>query len=75
MNVVDVAAAKPAPLAFDPVRVFNRPQSAYLDGVRGLAAQIVLLHHALSYCLPGSAIAGLGGGPLGVLAFFLLSGF
>ncbi len=75
MNVAEIPGTKATRLTFDPVRVFNRSQSAYLDGVRGSAAQLVLLHHALGYCLPGSALAGLGGGPLGVLAFFLLSGF
>ncbi len=50
-------------------------QSAYLDLLRGLAAQLVLLHHTVAICLPSSGLDRLGGGALGVLVFFLLSGF
>lgn len=62
-------------LRLNPVPAFSRSQSAYLDLLRGTAAQLVLLHHAVGYCLPNSGLAELGGGALGVLTFFLLSGF
>ncbi len=55
--------------------MINKAQSAYLDMVRGLAAQLVLVHHAASYAWPGPGVADWGGGALGVLIFFLLSGF
>ena len=69
------ANIEPTGLRRDPVPGFSRSQSAYLDLLRGAAAQLVLLHHAVGYCLPGSGLASLGGGALGVLTFFLLSGF
>lgn len=47
----------------------------YLDVVRGLAAQCVLVHHAAVYFLPNSPLPQLGLGAIGVLVFFLLSGF
>ena len=58
-----------------PVTAINGAQSKYLDVVRGLAAQLVLLHHAAGYALPASGLGDLGLGALGVLTFFLLSGF
>ena len=61
--------------AFGPATVINGAQSQYLDVVRGLAAQLVLLHHAAGYALPASGLGDIGGGALGVLAFFLLLGF
>ena len=70
-----VLGGSPASPGFDPVRAFNQSQSAYLDVLRGAAAQLVLLHHAVGYCLPASGLASLGGGAVGVLTFFLLSGF
>lgn len=51
---------------------FNTAQVEYLDAVRGLAAQIVLVQHAAMLCfrdVPGQI------GNLGVVLFFLLSGF
>ena len=61
--------------AFGSATVINGAQSRYLDVIRGLAAQLVLLHHAAGYALPASGLGDVGGGALGVLAFFLLSGF
>lgn len=53
----------------------NASQSAYLDFLRGIAAQIVLLGHASILFLNGSSLyhADLQVGA--VMAFFLLSGF
>ena len=52
---------------------YSKAQTQYLDMVRGAAAQLVLLQHSANYCLsitvPGAV------GDLGVLVFFLLSGF
>ncbi len=51
----------------------NNAQATYLDGLRGFAAQLVLLGHIYSLVLfPGST---LGLGDLGVIVFFILSGF
>lgn len=61
--------------AVGPATAINGAQSQYLDVVRGLAAQLVLMHHAVGYALPASGLGDLGGGALGVLSFFLLSGF
>ncbi len=55
--------------------LFSRAQSEYLDVLRGLAAQLVLVQHAIGYSFPGSRFGELGLGALGVQMFFLLSGF
>ncbi len=54
---------------------FVAAQSAYLDALRGIAAQLVLLHHALGVSFPDRGYDRWGLGGLGVLMFFLLSGF
>jgi peptidoglycan/LPS O-acetylase OafA/YrhL len=56
-----------------PLSGFNRTQVAYLDVVRGVAAQLVLIEHCGTYFLP-FAVPGQFGN-LGVTVFFLLSGF
>jgi peptidoglycan/LPS O-acetylase OafA/YrhL len=56
-------------------KLLNPVQSDYLDVVRGGAAQLVLLQHASVYFLPQSGMDRLGLGALGVMVFFLLSGF
>ena len=53
----------------------NQAQSQYLDVLRGVAAQLVLLQHAVVYSFPASGYDQFGFGALGVLVFFLLSGF
>jgi peptidoglycan/LPS O-acetylase OafA/YrhL len=58
-----------------PALRINMAQSAYLDAIRGLAAQLVLLQHLFTACLPNSGLDGHGLGAVGVLVFFLLSGF
>lgn len=45
-----------------------------LNGVRGLAVLVVFLSHASNIYF-GGAITGWGGGQLGVMLFFVLSGF
>lgn len=69
-EVVDAAADPHAA----PVR-FTAAQSAHLDTLRGAAAQLVLLHHALSVSFPDRGYDRWGLGTIGVLMFFLLSGF
>jgi len=56
-----------------PLPAFNRAQIAYLDMVRGVAAQLVLIEHCGTYFLPFPVPGQLGN--LGVTVFFLLSGF
>ncbi len=65
----------PADRAPPPGRLLGHTQSQHLDVLRGIAAQLVLLHHTCAYFLPRSGIDQLGLGALGVLVFFLLSGF
>ena len=51
---------------------------SWLDGLRGLAAGAVVLHHALLYAVPtlgGSWSETIDFGQYGVLLFFLVSGF
>ena len=55
--------------------VLNPAQSRHLDLIRGVAAQLVLLQHAFGTVPPHPALADFRWGALGVLAFFLLSGF
>jgi peptidoglycan/LPS O-acetylase OafA/YrhL len=45
-----------------------------LHGVRGLAALLVFVSHAANVCF-GGAYLGNGGGQLGVMLFFMLSGY
>ena len=66
---------QPAVNAPPPGRLLGSTQSQHLDVLRGLAAQLVLVHHACGYFLPRSGIEQLNLGGLGVLVFFLLSGF
>jgi len=54
---------------------FSPGQSEYLDALRGVAAQLVLVQHLLATCFPASGFDDYGLGALGVLTFFLLSGF
>jgi peptidoglycan/LPS O-acetylase OafA/YrhL len=53
----------------------GKAQSEYLDLLRGLAAQMVLIQHALGLCFPDRGFEEYGLGGLGVQMFFLLSGF
>lgn len=57
-----------------PVRL-TAAQSAHLNTLRGGAAQLVLLHHALGVSFPDRGYDRWGLGSLGVLMFFLMSGF
>jgi peptidoglycan/LPS O-acetylase OafA/YrhL len=53
--------------------IMNNAQATYLDVLRGFAAQLVLVGHIYSMVLfPGKT---LGVGDLGVIVFFILSGF
>ena len=52
----------------------ERRELPVLNGIRGLAVAIVFASHASNIYFSG-AIAGWGGGQLGVMLFFLLSGF
>jgi peptidoglycan/LPS O-acetylase OafA/YrhL len=61
------------PLAL-PMRI-NAAQSGHLDLLRGVAAQMVLVQHALGLCFPDRGYEDYGLGALGVQVFFLLSGF
>lgn len=51
-----------------------RGEIPVLNGVRGLAVLVVFLAHASDIYFSG-AVAGWGGGQLGVMLFFVLSGF
>ena len=68
------AWATPAPVVY-PFLGIGPAQSQYLDLLRGLAAQMVLLQHALGLCFPDRPFEQYGLGALGVQMFFLLSGF
>ena len=48
---------------------------AQLDGLRGLAALIVVVSHYSNETLLWGGVLGKGGGQTGVMLFFLLSGF
>lgn len=61
-------------IAAGPVSM-NRLQSEYLDVARGVAAQLVLVQHAITLSFPGRGYDRSELGALGVLVFFLLSGF
>lgn len=52
----------------------RRMEIPVLNGVRGLAVLIVFLSHASNIYF-GGAVTGWGGGQLGVMLFFVLSGF
>jgi peptidoglycan/LPS O-acetylase OafA/YrhL len=52
----------------------ERRELPVLNGIRGLAVAIVFASHASNIYFAG-AITGWGGGQLGVMLFFLLSGF
>jgi peptidoglycan/LPS O-acetylase OafA/YrhL len=54
---------------------FSPAQSDHLDTLRGVAAQMVLFHHAMGASFPDSGYGNWGIGNIGVLVFFLLSGF
>lgn len=59
----------------DVVATQSRPNDIpVLNGLRGLAVLIVFASHA-SNVFYGGKITGLGGGQLGVMLFFMLSGF
>src|ERR1700726_3367243 len=60
-------AAYPAPRA--PV---HRPE---LDGLRGLAAYLVVLSHVSNKSNLWDTLFGAGGGQIGVMLFFVLSGY
>jgi peptidoglycan/LPS O-acetylase OafA/YrhL len=62
-------AASPQPLAKAPSRV---PE---LDGFRGLAILLVVTGHTLTFTLHFLQYAGLKLGEVGVLLFFVLSGY
>jgi peptidoglycan/LPS O-acetylase OafA/YrhL len=71
--------ARPVPVSSLPA---GRPRLAGLDGVRGLAALFVVLHHCWLLSYPGSDNLGapvwtswLGLGHLAVVVFIVLSGF
>lgn len=53
---------------------YKAQQIPVLNGVRGLAIFVVFLSHASNIYF-GGAITGWGGGQLGVMLFFVLSGF
>jgi len=53
----------------------NSAQRVYLDLLRGGAAMVVLLGHSAHYFWKGSALAGGAAQALGVIVFFLISGF
>ena len=46
-----------------------------LDGLRGLAAYIVVVSHLTNATALGSGLLGFGAGQIGVMLFFVLSGF
>ena len=46
-----------------------------LDGLRGLAAYIVVVSHVTNATTLGSGLLGFGAGQIGVMLFFVLSGF
>ena len=46
-----------------------------LDGLRGLAAYIVVVSHVTNATALGSGLLGFGAGQIGVMLFFVLSGF
>jgi peptidoglycan/LPS O-acetylase OafA/YrhL len=46
-----------------------------LDGLRGLAAYIVVVSHVTNATSLGSGLLGFGAGQIGVMLFFVLSGF
>lgn len=52
----------------------RRAEIPVLNGVRGLAVLVVFVSHASNMYF-GGAVAGWGGGQLGVMLFFVLSGF
>ncbi|WP_233843758.1 acyltransferase [Dyella sp. 2HG41-7] len=52
----------------------RRVEIPVLNGIRGLAVLVVFLSHASNIYF-GGIIAGWGGGQLGVMLFFVLSGF
>jgi peptidoglycan/LPS O-acetylase OafA/YrhL len=54
------------------VRDVSRPE---LDGLRGLAAYVVVISHVSNYTGLFGKLLGEGGGQLGVMIFFVLSGY
>ena len=69
----------------DPAK--SRPHLAYIDGLRGLAALFVIVHHAMAECIdsgynravtgrvPSHAIVWLYNGEVAVQVFIVLSGY
>lgn len=59
---------------FAPIAPRHHPELPELNGLRGLAVLIVFASHASNFFL-GGKLTGYGGGQLGVMLFFMLSGF
>lgn len=82
-----MSVALPQPLKLEPLPVRNtapRVRFVFLDALRGLAALGIMLHHLERYgplrepaaqVLPDWLVAFMQGGWIGVLLFFVMSGF
>jgi peptidoglycan/LPS O-acetylase OafA/YrhL len=51
------------------------PRLPVLDGLRGIAATVVVVSHVSNECNLWGGLFGFGGGQLGVMLFFVLSGY
>lgn len=71
----EAASRVPPGRPTSPPGTLNPVQIAWLDVLRGVSAQLVIMEHISDAVFPGSLIGRLDFAHLGVAVFFLLSGF